>query len=91
MRKLLNKAALYLDYGAEQVWIAYPEEPVVQVLAAETAVKLEKVKQSSFTVLVFPSRRCSRLARLVILFDPRHLNGFQFPLGRSHRVIFEIG
>jgi Uma2 family endonuclease len=34
-RKLLKKAALYLEFGAEQVWIAYPHKRVVQVLTSD--------------------------------------------------------
>jgi len=34
-QKLLRKAALYLEYGAEQVWIAYPLKRVVQVLTID--------------------------------------------------------
>lgn len=32
IRKLLKKAGLYLEYGAEQVWIADPRKKVIQVL-----------------------------------------------------------
>jgi Uma2 family endonuclease len=38
-RKLLNKAGLYLDHGAEQVWIVYPKTRTVTVVTADATTE----------------------------------------------------
>lgn len=54
MRKLLNKAALYLEYGAEQVWIAYPQKRVVQVLTADGSREAREGETVEFHGIVIP-------------------------------------
>jgi Uma2 family endonuclease len=53
-RKLLIKAALYLEYGAEQVWIAYPLKRVVQVLTADGSREAREGETVEFHGIVIP-------------------------------------
>ena len=53
-RKLLLKAALYLEHGAEQVWIAYPEKRVVQVLTADGSREARENEIVEFHGIVIP-------------------------------------
>src|SRR5947209_10863860 len=53
-RKLLLKAALYLEHGAEQVWIAYPEKRVVQVLTTDGSREAREGETIEFHGIVIP-------------------------------------
>jgi len=53
-RKLLKKAALYLEYGAEQVWIAYPHNRVVQVWSADSSREAREGETVEFHGIVIP-------------------------------------
>ena len=53
-RKLLKKAALYLEHGAEQVWIAYPHTRVVQVLTNDGGREAREAETVEFHGIVIP-------------------------------------
>jgi len=53
-RKLLKKATLYLEYGAEQVWIAYPQRRVVQVLTTDGNREAREGETVEFHGIVIP-------------------------------------
>jgi Uma2 family endonuclease len=53
-RKLLKKAALYLEYGAEQVWIAYPHNRVVHVWTADSSREAREGETVEFHGIVIP-------------------------------------
>jgi Uma2 family endonuclease len=53
-RNLLIKAALYLEYGAEQVWIAYPQKRVVQVLTPDGSREAREGETVEFHGIVIP-------------------------------------
>ncbi len=53
-RKLLKKAALYLEFGAEQVWIAYPHKRVVQVLTGDGNREAREGETVEFHGVVIP-------------------------------------
>jgi Uma2 family endonuclease len=52
--KLLKKASLYLEYGAEQVWIADPQKRVVQVLIADNIHEAREGETVEFHGIVIP-------------------------------------
>jgi Uma2 family endonuclease len=54
MRKLLTKAALYLEHGAEQVWIAYPQKRVVQVLTVDGSREAREGETVEFHSIIIP-------------------------------------
>jgi len=53
-RKLLKKADLYLEHGAEQVWIAYPHKRVVHVLTADDSREAREGETVQFHGMVIP-------------------------------------
>lgn len=53
-RKLLKKVALYLEFGAEQVWIAYLHKRVVQVLTSDGNREAREGETVEFHGVVIP-------------------------------------
>src|SRR4051812_22673772 len=53
-RKLLLKAALYLEHGAEQVWIVYPDKRGVQFLTADCSRECRENETVEFHGIVIP-------------------------------------
>src|SRR5947209_8522323 len=53
-QKLLRKAALYLEYGAEQVWIAYPFKRVVRVMTPDDDYEARQGETVEFHGIVIP-------------------------------------
>jgi hypothetical protein len=45
---------LYLEYGAEQVWIAYPHNRVVQVWTADSSREAREGETVEFHGMVIP-------------------------------------
>jgi Uma2 family endonuclease len=53
-RKLLKKAFLYLEHGAEQVWIAYPHKRIIQVLTSDDSREAREGETVEFHGVVIP-------------------------------------
>jgi len=54
IRKLLKKASLYLEYGAEQVWVADPRKKVIQVLTDSGVREAREDETVEFHGIVIP-------------------------------------
>ena len=54
-QKLFRKAALYLEHGAEQVWIAYPHKRVVRVMTPDDDYEARPGETVEFHGIVMPA------------------------------------
>jgi Uma2 family endonuclease len=53
-RKLLKKAALYLEHGAEQIWVAYPHKRVVLVMTGDDSHEAREGETVEFHGIIIP-------------------------------------